>query len=87
MFNENRASVWEDEKFLEMDGGVTQGLPRCLRGKELTYNARDRGSTPGSGRHLEEEMTTHSSTLAWKIPWTEAPGGLQSIGSQRVGHD
>ena len=36
---------------------------------------------------LEEEMTTHSSTLAWKIPWTEEPGGLQSMGSQRVGHD
>ena len=36
---------------------------------------------------LEEEMATHSSILAWKIPWTEEPGGLQSIGSQRVGHD
>ena len=32
-------------------------------------------------------MTTHSSILAWKIPWTEEPGGLQSIESQRVGHD
>ena len=36
---------------------------------------------------LEEEMATHSSTLAWKIPWTEEPGRLQSMGSQRVGHD
>ena len=36
---------------------------------------------------LEEEMATHSSTLAWKIPWTEEPGGLQSMGSQRVAHD
>ena len=36
---------------------------------------------------LEEGMATHSSILAWKIPWTEEPGGLQSIGSQRVGHD
>ena len=36
---------------------------------------------------LEEEMATHSSILAWKIPWTEEPGGLQSTGSQRVGHD
>ena len=35
---------------------------------------------------LEEEMVTHSSMLAWEIPWTEEPGGLQSIGSQRVGH-
>ena len=36
---------------------------------------------------LEKEMATHSSTLAWKIPWTEEPGGLQSMRSQRVGHD
>ena len=36
---------------------------------------------------LEEEMATHSSILAWKIPWPEEPGGLQSMGSQRVGHD
>ena len=36
---------------------------------------------------LEEEMATHSSTLAWRIPWTEEPGGLQSMGSQRFGHD
>ena len=35
----------------------------------------------------EKTMATHSSTLAWKIPWTEGPGGLQSIGLQRVGHD
>ena len=36
---------------------------------------------------LEKEMATHSSTLAWKIPWMEEPGRLQSTGSQRVGHD
>ena len=36
---------------------------------------------------LEKEMATHSSILAWEIPWTEEPGGLQSLGSQRVGHD
>ena len=36
---------------------------------------------------LEQEMATHSSTLAWKIPWTEEPGGLQSTGSQRIGHE
>ena len=35
----------------------------------------------------EEEMATHSSILAWRIPWTEEPGGLKSIWSQRVGHD
>ena len=36
---------------------------------------------------LEKEMATHSSILAWRIPWTEEPGGLQSTGLQRVGHD
>ena len=36
---------------------------------------------------LEEDIETHSSILAWRIPWTEEPGGLQSIGSQRVGHN
>ena len=36
---------------------------------------------------LEEEMAAHSNILAWKIPWTEESGGLQSMGSQRVGHD
>ena len=36
---------------------------------------------------LEKEMATHSSTLAWKIPWMEEPGRLQSVGSQKVGHD
>ena len=36
---------------------------------------------------LEKKMATHSGTVAWEIPWTEEPGGLQSMGSQRVGHD
>ena len=36
---------------------------------------------------LEEEMATHFSILAWKIPWTKEPGGLQSVGLQRVGHN
>ena len=36
---------------------------------------------------LEEDMVTHSSILAWEIPWTEGPGGLQSMGLQCVGHD
>ena len=36
---------------------------------------------------LEEGMTSHSSILAWEIPWTEEPGGLQTMGSQRIGHD
>ena len=36
---------------------------------------------------LQQDLATHSSILAWRIPWTEEPGGLQSMGSQRVGHD
>ena len=41
----------------------------------------------GQEDRLEKEMATHSSMLAWKIPWTEEPDRLQSMGSQRVGHD
>ena len=41
----------------------------------------------GQENPLEKEMATHSSTVAWKIPWTEEPDRLQSMGSQRVGHD
>ena len=50
---------------------------------------RDMGSTPGSGRSLREGhgKNTHSSILAWRIPWAEGPGGIQFIGSQRAGND
>ena len=47
----------------------------------------DMGSTLDREDPLEEGMATHSRILAWKIPWTEEPGGLQSMGSQRVRHD
>ena len=50
--------------------------------KNLLPNAGNMGSIPGSKDFLEKEMATHSSTLAWEIPWTEEPGGLQSVGSQ-----
>ena len=53
-----------------------------LCGKEFTFNAGDLGLIPGLGRSLDNEMATHFSILAWKIPWTEGPGGLQSMGSQ-----
>ena len=56
-------------------------------GKESACSVGDLGSIPGSGRSLEKEMATHFSILAWKIPWMEEPGGLQSMGSQRVGHN
>ena len=56
-------------------------------GKASAYNVGDLSSIPGLENLLEKEMATCSSTLAWKIPWLEEPGGLQSIGSQRVRHD
>ena len=60
-------------------------FPGSSDGKASAYNAGDPGSIPGLA--LEKEMATHSSILAWKIPWTENPGRLQSMGSQRVGHN
>ena len=57
-------------------------MVKCLPAMRETW-------VPSLGREdaLEKEMATHSSTLAWKIPWREKPGRLQSMGSQRVGHD
>ena len=55
--------------------------------KNPPASAEDAGSIPGSGRSLEKEMATHSSILAWRIPWAEEPGRLQSIASKRVGND
>ena len=65
-------------------------LPWWLSGKEFACNTGDPddlGSVPGSGGSPEGGMATHSSILAGEIPWTEEPGRLQSVGSQRVGHD
>ena len=63
------------------------GFPGGSKVKASACNVGDLGLIPGSGRLLEKEMATHSSILAWRIPWTEEPGGLQSTGSQRVRHD
>ena len=55
--------------------------------KNLPANAGDirgLGSIPGLGRSLEKKMATHSSILAWRISWTEEPGGLQSIGCKEL---
>ena len=59
------------------------GFPGGSDGKQSTCNAEDLGQEDP----LEEDTATLSSILAWKIPWTEKPGGLQSVGSPRVGHD
>ena len=69
---------------------VFSGLPMWHHGKESTCQCRRHkrcGFFLGQKDPLEEEMATHSSILAWRIPWTEEPGGLQSTGLQRVGHD
>ena len=58
-----------------------KNLPAMLEMQEMWVGSLGREDL------LEEEMTTQSSILAWRIPWTEEPGGLQSLGSQRVGHD
>ena len=64
------------------------GLPRWLSGKESMQESQE---TPvqslGQEDALEEGMATQSSILAWRIPWTEEPGGFQFIRSQRVGHN
>ena len=55
--------------------------------KASAWNVGDPGSIPGREDPLEKETATHSSTLPWRIPWTEEPGRLQPMGLQRVGHD
>ena len=73
------ASVWPNIRYLlGFPGGSDSKAPVC--------NAGDPGSIPGSEDPLEKEMVAHSSTLAWKIPWVEEPGRLQSMGLQKVGH-
>ena len=65
-------------------------FPNGSSSKESAYNAGYAGDQVLSLSQedpLREEMATHSSILAWEIPWTEVHGGSQSIGSQRVGHD
>ena len=63
------------------------GFPANSEGKASACNAGDRVRFLGQEDLLEKELATHSSTLAWKIPWTEHLGGLQSMGLQRVGHN
>ena len=64
----------------------TIGLPGGLDGKSVCLQCRRPRFDPWVGK-MEKEMATHSSTLAWKIPWLEEPGRLQSMGLQRVGHN
>ena len=64
-----------------------KGFPGDSADKESACTGGDLGSIPGSGRSPGVTQGLATSILAWRIPWTEKPGGLQSIGSQRVGHN
>ena len=66
---------------------LTMGFPGGPDGKESACSAGDLGLILGLGRTPGKGTATHSSILAWRIRWTEEPGGLQSMGSQRAGHD
>ena len=70
-----------------MESLKCSGVPGGSDGKESACNAGDLGSSLGWEDPLEEGMVTHSSILAWRIPWTEELGELQSMGSQRIGHN
>ena len=63
----------------------TSLVPQMLRSLPVTWETPVQSL--GQEDLPEKEMATHSSVLAWKIQWTEEPGRLQSMGSQRVGHD
>ena len=67
--------------------GVSGGSVVKKKKKNSPANPGDLGPIPGLRRSLEEGMATHSSILAWRIPWTEEPGRLQIIGLQKDGHD
>ena len=80
----------EVEKGLRSCGQLCSYIPTGgISGKEVANagGMRDVGLIPGPEDPLQEGMATYSSFLAWKIPWTEEPGGLQSMGLQRAGHD
>ena len=63
------------------------GLPWWLRGRVFLPMQETWVQSLGQEDPLKEGMATHSTILAWRIPWTEKPGGSQSMGSQRVRHD
>ena len=58
----------------------------CARNDNIAMH-ETRVQSPGQEETLEKGMATNSNILAWRIPWTDEPGGLQSMGSQRVGHN
>ena len=71
-------SAYQQDHNLFTDGSDIKNLPARLETQVQSLGGED---------PLEEEMAIHSSVLAWRIPWAEEPGGLQSMGSQGVRHD
>ena len=67
--------------------GKTRDLFKKIRDNKGTFHAKMGTIKDRNYMDLEKAMATHSSTLAWRIPWTEEPGGLPSMGLLRVGHD
>ena len=76
---------WYNEHILHLHNTWTSLVARTV--KRLPTMLETGVQTLGREDLLEKEMATHSSTLAWKIPWMEEPGRLQSMGLQRVGHN
>ena len=66
---------------------MATGFPGGSDCEESACNAADPGTIPMSGDPLERGIATHSNILTWRVPWTEEPSGLQSMGSKRVRHD
>ena len=66
---------------------IVHSVPGGSESKQFACNAEDLSSIPESESSLEKGMASHSRILAWRIPWTEEPGGLQSMGPQRVRHN
>ena len=90
LFNIHLPAIDRQLHEVERISSVSFSSPQSLHmtgGKGSACNAGDLGLFPGSGRSPGGGNRTHSSILAWRIPWREEPGGLQSIASQRVLHD
>jgi len=85
--NQEEGFVWICSQILLYDSKAHALLLVAQRLKCLPVMWETQVWSLGREDPLEKEMATHSSILAWRIPWMEEPGGLQSMGSQRVGHD
>ena len=85
-YSSRRGAVTRQNRQKSLSSGVYWQETIKISRNNKFCNAGDRGSIPGSipgsGRPMEKEMATHSTILDWRIPWTEDPGGLQSMGSQ-----